>query len=51
MFTTGSKLLIGAAVLATLSAIAYGVTQDGIMGTIERKLGFQMLSTKRTLGR
>ncbi len=34
MFTTGSKLLIGAAVLATLSAIAYGVTQDGIMGTI-----------------
>ena len=34
MFTTGSKFLIGAAVLATLSAIAYGVTQDGIMGTI-----------------
>ena len=34
MFTTGSKLLIGATVLATLSAIAYGVTQDGIMGTI-----------------
>ena len=34
MFTTGSKLLIGAAVLATLSAIAYGVTQDGIMGTV-----------------
>ena len=26
MFTTGSKFLIGAAVLATLSAIAYGVT-------------------------
>ena len=34
MFTTGSKFLIGAATLATLSAIAYGVTQDGIMGTI-----------------
>ncbi len=34
MFTTGSKFLIGAAVVATLSAIAYGVTQDGIMGTI-----------------
>ena len=34
MFTTGSKLLIGSAVLATLSAIAYGITQDGIMGTV-----------------
>jgi hypothetical protein len=34
MFTTGSKFLVGAAVLATLSAIAYGVTQDGIMGTV-----------------
>ncbi len=34
MFTTGSKFLLGAAVLATVSAIAYGVTQDGIMGTI-----------------
>jgi hypothetical protein len=34
MFTTGSKFLIGAAVLATLAAIAYGTTQDGIMGTI-----------------
>lgn len=34
MFTTGSKLLLGAAVVATLSAIAYGVTQDGIMGTV-----------------
>ena len=34
MFTTGSKLLIGAAVLATISAIAYGVTQEGVMGTI-----------------
>ncbi len=34
MFTTGSKFLLGAAVLATVSAIAYGVTQDGIMGTV-----------------
>jgi hypothetical protein len=34
MITTGSKFLIGAAVLATLSAIAYGVTQDGVMGTV-----------------
>jgi hypothetical protein len=34
MFTTGSKFLIGSAVIATLTAIAYGVTQDGVMGTI-----------------
>jgi len=34
MFTTGSKLLIGAATVATISAIAYGVSQDGVMGTI-----------------
>ena len=34
MFTTGSKFLIGAATLATISAIAYGVTQDGVMGTV-----------------
>lgn len=34
MITTGSKFLIGAAVLAVISAIAYGVTQDGVMGTI-----------------
>jgi len=34
MFTTGSKLLIGATVLATISAIAYGVTQEGVMGTV-----------------
>jgi hypothetical protein len=34
MFTTGSKFFTGAAVLATVSAIAYGVTQDGVMGTI-----------------
>lgn len=34
MFTTGSKFLIGSAVLAIISAIAYGVTQDGVMGTV-----------------
>jgi hypothetical protein len=34
MFTTGSKLLIGASVLAAISAIAYGVAQDGVMGTV-----------------
>ena len=34
MLTTGSKFLIGATVLALVSAIAYGVTQDGVMGTI-----------------
>jgi len=34
MFTTGSKFLIGSAVLATVSAIAYGIAQDGVMGTV-----------------
>ena len=34
MFTTGSKFLIGSSVLAAVSAIAYGVAQDGVMGTI-----------------
>ncbi len=34
MITTGSKLLIGATVLATLSAILYGLSQDGVMGTV-----------------
>lgn len=34
MLTTGSKFLIGSAVLATISAIAYGITQDGVMGTV-----------------
>jgi hypothetical protein len=34
MFTTGSKFLIGATVVATISAIAYGVTQDGVLGTV-----------------
>lgn len=34
MITTGSKLLIGATVLTTLAAIAYGVTQDAVLGTL-----------------
>jgi hypothetical protein len=34
MFTTGSKLLIGSSVLAAVAAILYGVTQDGVMGTV-----------------
>ena len=34
MFTTGSKLLIGATVAAIVAAVVYGLTQDGIMGTI-----------------
>lgn len=34
MFTTGSKLLIGSAALAWLSAAVYGVAQEGALGTI-----------------
>lgn len=34
MFTTGSKFLIGSTVVAGIAALAYGLTQDGIMGTI-----------------
>ncbi|MEM9746752.1 MAG: hypothetical protein AAF945_08670 [Actinomycetota bacterium] len=34
MITTGSKFLIGSAVLAAVAAILYGVTQDGVMGTV-----------------
>ena len=34
MLTTGSKLLIGSAVLATVSAIAYGVAHDGVKGSV-----------------
>ncbi len=33
MFQTGSRLLIGAAVLATVAAIVYGVTEGGSLGT------------------
>ena len=34
MFTTGTKFLIGSTVVASLAALAYGITQDGVMGTI-----------------
>lgn len=34
MITTGSKLLIGAAVAAAAFAVVYGVTQEGALGTI-----------------
>ncbi|HEY3485331.1 MAG TPA: hypothetical protein VGK49_08095, partial [Ilumatobacteraceae bacterium] len=34
MFTTGSKLLIGSAVVAAIAAVVYGVTQEGALGTI-----------------
>lgn len=34
MFTTGSKFLIGASVLAVVAAVLYGVTQDGVLGTV-----------------
>lgn len=34
MITTGTKLLIGSAVAATIFAIVYGVTQEGALGTI-----------------
>jgi hypothetical protein len=34
MFTTGSKLLIGSAVVATLAAIMYGIAVDGVLGTV-----------------
>lgn len=34
MFTTGSKFLIGASVVATVATVVYGVTQGGALGTI-----------------
>jgi hypothetical protein len=34
MFTTGSKLLIGSSLLAAVAAASYGVTQDGVLGTM-----------------
>ncbi|MFT4656551.1 MAG: hypothetical protein ACI8V4_000716 [Ilumatobacter sp.] len=34
MFTTGSKFLIGASVVAVLSAVVYGIGQGGVMGTV-----------------
>jgi len=34
VFPTGSKLLLGAAVVATVAAIVYGVAQGGSLGTV-----------------
>ena len=34
MFTTGSKLLIGSSVVAIVATVLYGVTQEGMLGTI-----------------
>ena len=34
MFTTGSKLLLGGAVLATIAAVVYGTAQGGSLGTV-----------------
>ncbi|MBA3604926.1 MAG: hypothetical protein M3487_05040 [Actinomycetota bacterium] len=34
MFTTGSKLLLGATVMATIAAVAYGLAQGGALGTV-----------------
>ncbi|MFK8025138.1 MAG: hypothetical protein AB8G26_14355 [Ilumatobacter sp.] len=34
MFTTGSKLLIGASVVSLVATIVYGVGQGGVMGTV-----------------
>ena len=47
MFTTGSKLLIGSAVLATLAAVVYGVTQVdslGIVGLVSAALALSFLA-------
>ena len=34
MLPNGSKLLIGGAVLATVAAVVYGLTQEGSLGTV-----------------
>ena len=34
MLPNGSKLLLGGAVLATVAAIVYGITQEGSLGTV-----------------
>jgi len=34
MFTTGSKFLIGASVVAVIATLVYGIGQGGVMGTI-----------------
>lgn len=47
MFTTGSKLLIGSSVLATIAAVVYGVTQNealGIVGLVSAALALALLA-------
>lgn len=47
MFTTGSKLLIGGSVLATVAAIVYGISQNealGIVGLISAALALGLLA-------
>lgn len=44
MFTTGSKLLIGATIVAVVLAVIYGVTQDGTLGV------FGLVSAAAALG-
>ena len=34
MFTTGSKFLIGASVVSFVATVAYGLGQDGVLGTV-----------------
>ncbi|MEM8618184.1 MAG: hypothetical protein AAGF73_00540 [Actinomycetota bacterium] len=34
MFTTGTKFLVGATVVSIIVTVVYGVTQDGVMGTV-----------------
>jgi hypothetical protein len=34
MFTTGSKLLIGASVITAIGALVYGLSDDGVRGTV-----------------
>src|SRR5215207_6278994 len=34
MIPTGSRFLFGAAVLATVAAVLYGITQEGSLGTV-----------------
>ena len=47
MFTTGSKLLIGGSVLATVAALVYGISQNealGIVGLISAALALALLA-------
>jgi hypothetical protein len=47
MFTTGSKLLIGSSVLATVAAVVYGVTQNealGIVGLVSAAIALAFLA-------